>query len=195
MSIAGKGRSRPGFVRIIGGRWRRHRIAIPSGTGLRPTPDRVRETLFNWLTPVLPGAVCLDLYAGTGVLGFEAVSRGARTAVLVESDATAAAGLAATREALAGGDGIELMRVDAASFIASAAAGRYDIVFIDPPYAVDVDAVFAGLPRLLRPGARVYLERGRNGPWPAPAGFEWLRRGTAGAVTYGLAALRPPAAA
>src|SRR5690606_9775904 len=84
---------RPGSVRIIGGTWRGRRLAVAGGPALRPTPDRIRETLFNWLAPALPGARCLDLFAGTGVLGLEALSRGAAEAWLVERDPVAAAAL------------------------------------------------------------------------------------------------------
>jgi 16S rRNA (guanine966-N2)-methyltransferase len=141
--------TQPGFVRIIGGTWRRRRIALPRDVALRPTPDRVRETLFNWLAPVLPGAECLDLYAGTGVLGFEALSRGAGRAVLVERDRQAA--------------------------------------LVDPPFADPVDSLLPRLKPMLKPRARVYLERALDAPWPEAPGYSWLRRSRAGAVAFGLA--------
>ena len=84
MTVSRRGAPPTGSIRIIAGKWRRHRINVPAVQGLRPTPDRVRETLFNWLMPVLPGASCLDLYAGTGALGFEALSRGALHLVALE---------------------------------------------------------------------------------------------------------------
>jgi 16S rRNA (guanine966-N2)-methyltransferase len=180
-----RGRTRPGVVRIIGGNWRRHRIAIPAGVDLRPTPDRVRETVFNWLAPHLAGANCLDLFAGTGALAFEALSRGAAHAVLVESSARARAGLEATRDRL--GANATIVGAAAESFLARPDGSRFDVVFVDPPYADPVARVFALLPAWLGVGARVYLERERHGPWPQPAGFDWLHRATAGAVDFGLA--------
>jgi 16S rRNA (guanine966-N2)-methyltransferase len=172
-------------VRIIGGEWRRRRIALPRDVGLRPTPDRVRETLFNWLAPVLPGADCLDLYAGTGALGFEALSRGAAGAVLVERDRETAQALERVREQL--GAPAEIVCGDAMEYLARGGPGRFDIAFIDPPFAEPVDAVLAGLKPLLEPGARVYLERALDTPWPEAAGFDWQRRARAGGVAFGLA--------
>jgi 16S rRNA (guanine966-N2)-methyltransferase len=174
-------------VRIIGGRWRRRRIVLPRDVELRPTSDRVRETLFNWLVPVLPGAVCLDLFAGSGALGFEALSRGAGRAVLVEREPLTAEALERVRDELDAP--AEVVCAHAAAYLARRDIGRFDIVFVDPPFAERVDAVLAGLVPLLKPGARVYLERPRDEPWPEPPGFRWLRRSRAGAVAFGLAAL------
>jgi 16S rRNA (guanine966-N2)-methyltransferase len=181
--------TRPGFVRIIGGQWRRHRIAVLPGTGLRPTPDRVRETLFNWLAPLLPGTDCLDLFAGTGVLGLEALSRGARHAVLVESDAQAALAIE-THASLLQAEA-EVVRADVARYLLAARTNPFDVVFVDPPYATPVEPVLAALSPWLRAGARVYLERSRSDTWPEADGYEWLRRGTAGAAAYGLARYTP----
>ena len=113
--------TRPGRVRIIGGTWRGRRIEVPSGTDLRPTPDRVRETLFNWLGQTLDGAICLDLYAGSGVLGFEAASRGAARVVLVERDRAALAMLHATRSALDAPQ-VEIVPSDALRYLSRAEA-------------------------------------------------------------------------
>jgi len=178
-----------GSVRIIGGVWRRRRIAIPEGADLRPTPDRVRETLFNWLAPVLPGADCLDLYAGTGALAFEALSRGARHAVLVERQPRAVAALERLKRELDAPAGI--VAADAAAFLRDWGRGpAFDIVFVDPPYAEPVGPVLDLLQGVLKPGARVYLERDRGKPWPETEGLEWTRRATAGAVAFGLAEAR-----
>jgi len=177
--------SRPGFVRIIGGQWRRRRLAVAAVDGLRPTPDRVRETLFSWLAPVLPGARCLDLFAGTGILGFEALSRGADRAVFVETAAPAVAALEAARDAL--GAAADVVRDDANRFVTGAAVAGFDIVFVDPPYVMAVDGILDALTGRLRPGARIYLERDRSDPWPATDGLQWLRRGTAGSVAFGVA--------
>jgi 16S rRNA (guanine966-N2)-methyltransferase len=180
-------RSQPGFVRIIGGEWRRRRIALPRDVELRPTPDRVRETLFNWLMPVLPGASCLDLFAGTGVLGFEALSRGAARSVLVEREPATAAALEGVRKEL--GAAAEIVCAEAADYLARRNAGRFDIAFIDPPFVDPVDSLLSGLKPLLKPGARVYLERAAGSSWPEDPAFTWLRRARAGAVAFGLAAL------
>jgi 16S rRNA (guanine966-N2)-methyltransferase len=176
--------TQPGFVRIIGGTWRRRRIALPRDVALRPTPDRVRETLFNWLAPVLPGAECLDLYAGTGVLGFEALSRGAGRAVLVERDRQAALALERVRAEL--GAAAEIVCADATDFLARG-DGRFDLVFVDPPFADPVDSLLPRLKPMLKPRARVYLERALDAPWPEAPGYSWLRRSRAGAVAFGLA--------
>lgn len=178
-------RSQPGFVRIIGGEWRRRRIALPRDVDLRPTPDRVRETLFNWLAPVLPGADCLDLFAGTGALGFEALSRGAARAVLVERDPRTAAALERVREEL--GAAAEIVCCDAADFLARGDRDRFDIAFVDPPFAEPVEPALSGVRPLLKPGARVYVERAEGTPWPDVPGFTWVRQARAGAVAFGLA--------
>lgn len=170
-------------VRIIGGAWRSRLVHFPPRPGLRPTPDRVRETLFNWLGQELTGRACLDLFAGSGALGFEAASRGARRVVMVERDPVAFRQLAATRDAL-GAAAVELRRADALEFL-RADDGVYDVVFVDPPYRTDLWPRIAPLlPRHLAPQALVYLERaGRAGPLP---GWEVWRHGRAGQVAYQL---------
>jgi 16S rRNA (guanine(966)-N(2))-methyltransferase RsmD len=164
--------------------WRRRRIAIAPGSELRPTPDRVRETLFNWLDPTLRGARCLDLYAGTGVLGFEALSRGAAAAVLVERDAGAVAALERVRDELRAE--AEIVRADAAAYLARPGVGGFDIVFVDPPYRAAARPVLESLLRRLEAGARIYLERERGAEWPELARLRWLKRGKAGSVEFGL---------
>ncbi|ATD68277.1 16S rRNA (guanine(966)-N(2))-methyltransferase RsmD [Luteimonas chenhongjianii] len=128
----------PGSVRIVGGRWRGTRLDVPAVVGLRPTSDRVRETLFNWLQPALPGARVLDLFAGTGALGLEAVSRGAAHALLVERDAGLVAALIATAARLPGGDAVTVRRGDALQIAAGLPAGSVDLAFVDPPFAADL---------------------------------------------------------
>lgn len=176
---------KPGAVRIIGGQWRRHRIAIPAGDRQRPTPDRVRETVFNWLDPFLPGACCLDLYAGTGVLGFEALSRGASEAVLVERDLDAAVALEQTNDELDAG--AEIVCADAAAYLIRPDIGPFDIVFVDPPFRDAIVAVVDRLLPVLKAHAFVYLERARGSEWPNLPGAEWSRRGKAGNVEFRLA--------
>ena len=126
-------------VRIIGGEWRSRWLNFPDGQDLRPTPDRVRETLFNWLGQDLTGKTCLDLYAGSGALGFEAASRGARRVVLVERERVTVAALNESRAALKANQA-EVLRADALEFLrlaarsAAAPGGRFDVVFLDPPF-------------------------------------------------------------
>jgi len=149
----------PGSVRIIGGRWRGTRLPVPDLPGLRPTSDRARETLFNWLQPVLPQARVLDLFAGSGALGLESLSRGAREAVLVERDPRLLESLHATVERLKAGDEAKVVRADALSWLCAPLLGRFDVVFVDPPFDDGLwDAVLAALPAWLADDAWLYLE-------------------------------------
>jgi len=174
----------PGAVRVIAGEWRGRRIAIPDGTHVRPTPDRVRETLFNWLREFIPGANCLDLFAGTGVLGFEALSRGAEEVWFVEQDAKLVAGLQDTAAAF--GAQPQIVRRDVLAFLREPAVRRFDCVFLDPPYALAVEPFLELLQAWLAPRALVYVERPRSAGLPSVAAAEWLKRSHAGAVEYGL---------
>jgi 16S rRNA (guanine966-N2)-methyltransferase len=170
-------------VRIIGGAWRSRLVEFPDRPGLRPTPDRVRETLFNWLGQDLTGKVCLDLFAGSGVLGFEAASRGARRVVMVERDAAAFAALRANAQALDAGQ-VELVRSDALEFLRSD-AGTYDVVFLDPPYAwPQRERLLDHIAARLAPAGVVYLEAPVDARLPAH--WEMVRQGKAGAVHYRL---------
>ena len=172
-----------GKVRIIAGRHRGRRLPVPDLPGLRPTPDRVRETLFNWLGQWLEGLSCLDLFAGSGALGFEAASRGARRVVMVEQNAQAAKLLEETAGVLGAGE-VEVVRADAHGFLARS-VDRFDVVFLDPPFGQNaLPAVFARLPRVLAPQARVYLEGPRA--MEPPPGFASLRQARAGQVHYQL---------
>jgi len=151
--------SQPNEVRIIGGRWKRSRLAVLDRPGLRPTPNRVRETLFNWLGQDLDGWRCVDAFAGSGALGFEAASRGASEVVLLESDARLVRELRRAQERL----GAQQLRVEAADAIAwmkRCEAQRFDIVFVDPPFDSGdlLDAALAASVRLVAPGGLVYLE-------------------------------------
>jgi 16S rRNA (guanine966-N2)-methyltransferase len=170
-------------LRIIGGAWRSRRIRFADRPGLRPTPDRVRETLFNWLGQDLEGQDCLDLYAGSGALGFEAASRGARRVVMVERDAAAARALQANRELLAA-DAVEVVRADALEFLSHHRV-RYDVVFLDPPFADDCwPQLLVLLPQCLKPGALVYCERAE--PLQAGPGWAVVKAGRAGQVSHQL---------
>ena len=174
-------------VRIIGGQWKRRLITFPTVSGLRPTPDAVRETLFNWLGQDLSGLACLDLFAGSGVLGFEAISRGAHHVTMIERDARTFAALEANASVLNGGtvDGrLELVRGDALKSL-SRASRRYDLLFLDPPYRQGwIERVEPWLPGVLAPNARIYAEAEhpieRIGEW------ETVREGRAGQVFYHL---------
>lgn len=166
-------------MRVIGGQWRRRRLSFPDLPDLRPTPDRVRETLFNWLGQDLTGLACLDLFAGSGALGFEAASRGAKPVVLVEKDAQALHALQANKDLL-GAAQVQVVRGDGPGFLGSDDR-RYDVVFLDPPYRLDLlPRVLPALaPRLAR-GARVYLEAARLPD--LPPGYAVLRELGAGQV-------------
>lgn len=184
----------PGSVRIIAGEWRGRRIEVASGAEIRPTPDRVRETLFNWLAPVLPGMHCLDLYAGTGVLGIEALSRGAAESWFVEQDAEAARALEMVlgRFDGPGHDRGRVLRADARRWLAGPVPRSFDLVFLDPPYAADeLGNLCTLLARgWLTPHAWVYLETSRKNALPAlPAGWQLHREREAGEVRYALARL------
>lgn len=160
-SAPGRHRQAAHQVRIIGGRWKRTPLAVVDSEGLRPTPDRVRETVFNWLTPGLTGASCLDLFAGTGALGLEAVSRGAAQAWLVEPERRALRALEAVVARLGAAGQVQVQACDAASAIARARREgcRFDLVFLDPPFGAGwLDRVLPLLGEVLAPGARVYVE-------------------------------------
>jgi 16S rRNA (guanine(966)-N(2))-methyltransferase RsmD len=170
-------------VRIIGGEWRSRIISFPSRPDLRPTPDRVRETVFNWLGQDLTGKSCLDLFAGSGALGFEAASRGAARVVLIERDAVALKALTDNARAL-GAVGVEVKHADALEFLRDDKA-HYDVVFIDPPFRAEyLPRVFAALSQRLATGAMVHVEAPHM--HAAAPGFEVRRSGRAGAVTHQL---------
>ncbi|MFZ6697289.1 16S rRNA (guanine(966)-N(2))-methyltransferase RsmD [Stenotrophomonas acidaminiphila] len=176
-----------GQVRIIGGRWRNTRLQVPSLEGLRPTSDRVRETLFNWLMPRLPGARVLDLFAGSGALGLEAVSRGAASAQLVERDPALAAGLRGVVERLGAAGQVQVAAADALHWLQTAAPMQADIVFIDPPFAAGLwPQVFERLPRHLAADAWLYVEAPVDAVPQVPAGWRLHREGGTRDVGYAL---------
>lgn len=148
-----------GHVRIIGGRWRGTRLPVADADGLRPTADRTRETLFNWLQPVLPGARVLDLFAGSGALGLESLSRGAREAVLVERDPRVCATLRAGVARLQGGDAAQVVSGDAEAFLRGHSGEPFDIAFVDPPFMQDLwAATLPLLPAVMSAAAWLYIE-------------------------------------
>ena len=183
-------------IRITGGEWRSRLIDVADAHGLRPTPDRVRVTLFNWLGQNLRGLSCLDLFAGSGMLGFEAASRGATKVTLVEQDQGVFAALRQNAQAL-GDERLELIRADALKFAQSAASlavesaqaekrrGRYNLIFLDPPYHQGwLMRIEPFLPQLAAAGARLYVEAEHVvdslGEWSS------VRAGRAGQVYYHL---------
>ncbi len=180
-------------VRIIGGQWRGRKLPVVDATGLRPTPDRIRETLFNWLATDCRDAVVLDCFAGSGALGLEALSRGARRLVAIERDRQAFRNLEQVRQRLAD-DRFELLSGDALQRVVELET-RFDIVFVDPPYADD-GLRQSMLERLeaahcLAEGCRLYFEWPRDsGAAPVSPRLTWLKRKSAGQVDYGVAEWR-----
>ncbi|MBI5616353.1 MAG: 16S rRNA (guanine(966)-N(2))-methyltransferase RsmD [Gammaproteobacteria bacterium] len=184
-----------GRIRIIGGIWRGRKLEVLDDPELRPSGDRVRETLFNWLQPWIDGARCLDLFAGTGVLGLEALSRGAAHATFVDRNPAAIALLERNIAALRA-DRLSVVRYDALAWLATTSPTPYDLVFVDPPFASGLLAraltiLDAGW---LAPHALVYVERGSgSGGEPWPDGLEVLRSGETRHVTYTLLRRAAPA--
>jgi 16S rRNA (guanine966-N2)-methyltransferase len=180
---SGRGPAKAGRIRIIGGEYRGRRIAVPERRDLRPTPDRVRETLFNWLGQTLEEKTCLDLFAGSGALGFEAASRGAARVVMVENDRAVLSVLRKTSE-LIGAKQIDLILADAFDYL-DRGDERFDVVFLDPPFRQNaLPALLERLPARLAPAARVYVEA----PDPLEPQEAWreLKRSRAGQVSYQL---------
>lgn len=182
MNMAKKNAKHQNQVRIIGGTHRGRKLSFADADGLRPTPDSVRERLFNWLGQDLSGLNVLDLFAGSGALGFEAASRHARQAVLVEKHRATAAHLAKQAEVLSLQDKVQTVHAEALAFLAHNRI-RFDVVFLDPPFAWQQwPALFAALPASLAEEAQIYLEAGRL---PVlPPGFETRKEGKAGMSRY-----------
>jgi 16S rRNA (guanine966-N2)-methyltransferase len=177
-------------LRIIGGRWRGRKLRFPPSPEIRPTPDRVRETLFNWLGPRMAGARCLDLFAGSGALGLESLSRGAAHVTFVERDAAAVREL---RARLSEWDaiGAEVEQGDALRFLSGRVSGKpFDIVFLDPPFGSDLLTVAARLleeGQWLAPSALIYVEcAARNGLPALPPNWATTKAKEAGEVGYHL---------
>ena len=174
-------------IRIIGGKHRGRRIMIPDRDGLRPSPDRVRETLFNWLQWEIAGAHVLDAFAGSGALGLEALSRGAASVLFADSDADSAARL---RALLAEWHEAHARVQSGDVFLLSPSAARYDLIFLDPPFAAGLHAQAVAHfvnERWLKEQGKVYLEMPfPHGDLPLPPGWVWHRQGRAGRVFFGL---------
>jgi len=181
-----------GRLRIVAGKWRSRLLPIADEPGLRPTSERIRETLFNWLASTIEGSRCLDLFAGSGALGLEALSRGAGEVVFVENSARTAAALKEAVNMLEA-SGARIHKADAIKYLKSEPE-PFDIVFLDPPFAADL---LEDLCRLLSEGnwlaegARVYLEQDRERPLPdLPDGWTILNDKTAGQVRYALVTVK-----
>jgi 16S rRNA (guanine966-N2)-methyltransferase len=181
-------RALPREVRIIGGAWKRSKLPVADKPGLRPTPDRVRETLFNWLGQTLTGWRCLDAFAGTGALGFEAASRGAAEVVLLEREPALVASLLESKTRLAAG-AVRVERADALQWMARSAPGGFDLVLLDPPFDLPLAMpAMTAASRVVAAGGFVYVEA----PQPidaaavAAAGLEPWRQARAGAVHFHL---------
>jgi len=180
-------------IRIIGGDWRGRKLQFYDAEGLRPTPDRVRETLFNWLASAMPGARCLDLFAGSDALGFEAASRGAAQVVMVEAAPATAQQLIRQAEALGAGAGAAIVNRSAEDYLRQPPE-PFDIVLLDPPFAAGLlQPVLAQLAGgWLHESSYLYVEAERSlaaetmKPW-LPPGFDWYRVKQAGDVGYQLA--------
>lgn len=187
-------RRNPNTVRIIGGIWRGRKLTFADAPGLRPTPDRVRETLFNWLQGRIEGARCLDLFAGSGALGLEALSRGARTAVLLEANPVVAKHLR-VQAAMLGAHHAQIEQIDALAYL-DGGSQAFDVVFLDPPFDAKLwtqTATLLARNGWLAPNAFIYVESSAQGESVQfPEDWETLRDKTAGDVRYRL--LRGPAA-
>jgi len=181
--------STPGRLRIVAGKWRSRFLPVAEVPGLRPTSERLRETLFNWLAPTIEGARCLDLFAGTGALGIEALSRGAAAVEFVEISKVAAQALRESINVL-GATNARIHQEDAMAYLKTEPAVQFDTVFLDPPFAIDS---YEELCRLLAShgwlakGAHLYLEQDSSQQIPdLPDGWELLKEKRAGNVRYSL---------
>jgi 16S rRNA (guanine966-N2)-methyltransferase len=177
-----------GEVRIIGGQWKRRKLPVLAKPGLRPTPDRVRETLFNWLGQDLSGLRCLDTFAGSGALGFEAASRGAQDVLMIEQDAQLVAHLQ-TQKTRLNAESIRIQRGDGIATMRSQSAASFDVIFLDPPFdaGLFLEAIQAAAIVLSSQGA-IYLEAPEswNDEKLAPLGLQVIKQGKAGAVYFHL---------
>ena len=187
---ADKKKSHSGQLRIVAGNWRSRLLQIANVPGLRPTSERIRETLFNWLAPRIHGARCLDLCAGTGALGIEALSRGASRVVFVERSTVATTTLKSNIASL-GTSGTKVLNTNAQEYLAGSNVELFDIVFIDPPFAADLQHEMCRLlaeQHWLADDARIYIEMDKEQPeLRLPEGWQELKHKTAANVRYVLA--------
>ena len=177
-----KRRHEDGKIRIIGGVWRGRKLIVADQPGLRPTPDRIRETLFNWLASIIPGARCLDLFSGTGALGFEALSRGALQVVMVEHNKQLVGLLEENKSALAA-EHAEIINADALAWLGTA-NGQFDVVFLDPPFHKNIAQKTCELlinREYLSPSGYVYTETEQDATLNV-AGLKTIKQAQAGQV-------------
>ena len=179
-----------GSFRVIAGEWRSRRLSFPEVDGLRPTTDRVRETLFNWLSPTISGAYVLDLFSGSGALGFEALSRGAQEATFIEKDLSAYRSLNSNILELNAGARTTVIQADALAWLDHYTGSTYDLIFLDPPFRQNllVPAI-EGLVRAktLTTGSLIYLEQEKElGPTLVPDSWQLKKEKVAGQVAYRL---------
>jgi 16S rRNA (guanine966-N2)-methyltransferase len=193
MTNRGSGKRDLGKLRVIGGQWRSRVIEFDAADGVRATPDRVRQTVFDWLAPLIDGARCLDLFAGSGAMGIEALSRGAAHCTFVDQGGPQCQRIKSTVQTFKA-SGADVVRMDAIYFLQQT-WHRYNVVFLDPPY--DTDLLARALPELakvLNPASnRVYMEWSGAAPPALPTGFEFVREKRAGQVCFGLARYHPTA--
>ncbi len=189
------GHSLPGRLRIVAGKWRSRLLQIIDEPELRPTSERIRETLFNWLRPVTEGARCLDLFAGTGALGIEALSRGAAHVVFVEKSAKLTAAILKNLDDLDARNA-DVVQRDAIAYLRTADPQPFDIVFLDPPFGSEMLAEACQMLKengWLAAKASIYLERGKDRDQPAlPEGWAITHEKVAGKVSYSLASTGTP---
>ncbi len=182
-------KSQPGRLRIVAGNWRSRLLEIAEVPGLRPTSARIRETVFNWLAPRIAGARCLDLFAGTGALGLEALSRGAADCVFVEKSAKAAQTLRANIATLQAENAV-ILELSAANFLQQGRSTPFDIVYLDPPFAADMLPDLCRLieeSSILADHARIYIEEDRSQPeLELPESWQLLKTKNSGNVRYSL---------
>ncbi len=183
-------KSHPQQIRIISGSWRGRKIDVPDADTLRPTKDYIRETLFNWLQPIIEGSHCLDAFAGSGVLGFEAASRGAAHVVMLEKSHSVCENLR-NQAARLQANQIEIINTPAEHYLANTTE-TFDIVFLDPPFQdtlLTQSCELLSMQHCLKSGFRIYLETARAQEWPQlPSGWQLIRDKTSGDVRFGLAA-------
>jgi len=193
MTNRGPGKRDLGKLRVIGGQWRSRVIEFDAADGVRATPDRVRQTVFDWLSPLIAGARCLDLFAGSGAMGIEALSRGATHCTFVDQGGAQCQRIKSTLQTFKA-SGTDVVRMDAIYFLQQT-WHRYNVVFVDPPYDTDLLArTLPELSKVLHPASnRVYLEWSGSTPPALPPGFEFVREKRAGQVCFGLATFHPTA--
>jgi 16S rRNA (guanine966-N2)-methyltransferase len=178
-------------VRIIGGQWRGRKLPVHTSDGLRPTGDRVRETLFNWLNAELYDACCLDLFAGSGALGFEALSHGASQVTMLELAPTVAKQLLINKQ-LFNSDNANIENVDSLKWLSQYQGDAFNIIFVDPPFANQLwDETLTALANstAVDSTSYIYIEHPKNHAIKLPAGWQWWRQKTVGGTAFGLATI------